>query len=100
MENLIQEQINNQQLYYLYRLQAVLTRLSRNISYKATGVNPRMLTSFNPNLYKLAAEYYQDATLWTIIAKANNLYEPLVDGLTTLIIPPKPSTGNGGLLMV
>jgi len=41
----------------------------------------------NPNLWTLAAQYYNDATQWRIIANANNLTDPQPVGIFNLIIP-------------
>lgn len=38
-------------------------------------------------LFSLAAQYYGDATMWTVIAAANNLSDPWLYGLITLTIP-------------
>lgn len=40
-----------------------------------------------------------DATQWNRIAAANGLWDPFLDGVVTLIIPPvDPNAGNGGIL--
>ncbi len=44
----------------------------------------------NPNLYVLAAHYYQDASKWTLIAKANGLLDPQPKGEFRLNIPTDP----------
>jgi nucleoid-associated protein YgaU len=51
------------------------------------------------DLYHLAAQYYGDATQWYRIAAANGLFDPLVTGPASLVIPaPAPQPANGGIL--
>jgi nucleoid-associated protein YgaU len=51
------------------------------------------------DLYRLAAQNYGDATQWYRIAAANALFDPIVPGPTTLIIPdPTTQPTNGGIL--
>lgn len=49
------------------------------------------------NLFEIAANYLQDATQWIRIAQANNLYDPVLTGVTTLIIPGVNLTLGGGV---
>jgi len=42
-------------------------------------------------LYQVAAQEYQDATLWTYLADVNQLLDPDITTEITLVIPPKPS---------
>lgn len=55
------------------------------------------ITIAGGNLFKLAAQYLQDATQWVRIAQANNLRDPVITGLTTLVIPPADPTAGGGI---
>jgi nucleoid-associated protein YgaU len=51
------------------------------------------------DLYSLAAEYYQDATAWTLIARANGLTDPLIQSDMVLSIPAyNANQVNGGIL--
>jgi nucleoid-associated protein YgaU len=57
------------------------------------------LTVAGGNLFRIAAEELGDATQWNRIAAANGLWDPFLDGVVTLIIPPvDPNAGNGGIL--
>lgn len=49
------------------------------------------------NLFEIAANYLQDATQWIRIAQANNLSDPVLNGVTTLIIPDVNLTIGGGV---
>jgi hypothetical protein len=49
------------------------------------------------NLFFLAAQYLQDATQWVRIAQANNLSDPVLQGLTTLVIPEVNLAAGGGI---
>lgn len=60
---------------------------------------PRTITVAGGNLFRIAAERLNDATQWYRIALANNLTDPMIDGVVTLTLPPPDSTGgNGGIL--
>jgi nucleoid-associated protein YgaU len=51
------------------------------------------------DLYRLAAEYYNDANAWTLIARANSLFDPLIKVDATLIIPAyNAGQANSGIL--
>jgi len=49
------------------------------------------------NLFALAAQYLQDATQWIRIAQANDLSDPVIKGVQTLIIPPVDASAGGGV---
>jgi nucleoid-associated protein YgaU len=49
------------------------------------------------NLFALAAEYLNDATQWIRIAQANQLSDPQLEGVLTLVIPPVDTTAGGGV---
>lgn len=51
------------------------------------------------DLYRLAAQYYGDATAWTLIARANGLTDPLIQTDSTLDIPAyNANQANDGIL--
>jgi nucleoid-associated protein YgaU len=51
------------------------------------------------DLYTLASQYYGDATAWTLIARANGLYDPLIATSSTLDIPAyNAGQANQGIL--
>ncbi len=54
-------------------------------------MSARSITVAGGDLFAIAAQEYGDALLWTRIAAANKLYDPLILGVATLTIPP-PST--------
>ena len=80
------------QIVTLYQIQYLTIRMSKNLSLINSATNSQKVTLINANLYGLAAEYYNDATLWTLIRDANNLNDFIATGLQTLLIPPNPST--------
>lgn len=49
------------------------------------------------NLFALAAQYLQDATQWIRIAQANNLSDPQLTGINTIVIPPVNPNAGGGI---
>lgn len=66
--------------------------LKRNLSYINGYPNAKQRTVIGGDLTRIALEEYGDATMWTLIADANGLVDPLIVGQTTLIIPPDPNT--------
>jgi hypothetical protein len=54
------------------------------------------LTVAGGNLFQLAALQLNDATQWIRIAQANNLSDPMLVGIVSLLIPdPDPNAGGG-----
>lgn len=49
----------------------------------------------NANLFALAAKYYNDATQWVVIARANGINDPFVLGQRTLVIPTNVQATGG-----
>ncbi len=49
------------------------------------------------NLFALAAQYLNDATQWIRIAQANNISDPQLTGINTIILPPVNPSAAGGL---
>jgi hypothetical protein len=55
------------------------------------------ITVAGGNLFALAAQYLNDATQWIRIAQANNLSDPVLQGICTLVIPPVNEAAGGGI---
>ena len=56
----------------------------------------RSITVVGGNLFRIAAEQLGDATQWIRIAQLNNLSDPFLVGVVTLLIPdPDPNAGGG-----
>lgn len=53
------------------------------------------ITTAGGNLYQIAQDAYGDALKWTGIAEANDLDDPELDGVNTLLIPPNPPDTGG-----
>ncbi len=49
------------------------------------------------NLFALAAQELGDATQWYRIAALNDITDPLIYGLTTLMLPGLDASASGGL---
>ena len=45
-------------------------------------------------LFHIAASFYGDARLWTRIADANGLSDPIVNGVARLVIPGASGQGR------
>lgn len=50
------------------------------------------------DLFHIAAKQLNDATQWIRIAQLNNISDPVLSGLTTLLIPDSDSTAGGGIV--
>jgi hypothetical protein len=60
-------------------------------------VSNQIITVAGGNLFALAAQYLNDATQWIRIARANNLSDPVLQGVITLVIPPVDASQGGGI---
>lgn len=49
------------------------------------------------NLFRIAAEYLDDATQWLRIAQLNGINDPMLSGVTTLLIPDLDPDSGGGI---
>ena len=58
----------------------------------------RSLTTAGGTLFHIAAAELNDATQWIRIAQANNLSDPMLSGLVTLLIPDKAPNAGGGIV--
>ncbi|MDP9055895.1 MAG: hypothetical protein M3N34_00985 [Pseudomonadota bacterium] len=75
-----------------------LARMADNLNAASgmAGGSGIVLTTGTGDLYHLAAVAYGDARAWTRIAQANQLTDPMISGVTQLVIPPAstvPATG-------
>lgn len=55
------------------------------------------VTVVGGNLYAIAAEMLGDATQWIRIAQANDIADPMLEGVVTLVIPPRDPAAGGGV---
>ena len=63
----------------------------------ASTTLPRQVIQSGGNLFALAAKLYGDATLANILAQANGISDPFLQGVTTLTIPTPDTTLSGGM---
>lgn len=95
----IQQGTDLANLDMLYRLQSIMSSyVIKNIMLTGKAEQADIVTFINPNLYRVAVQYYGDVNYWTVIANANNLTDPKVTGTVTLLIPPKPALNSGAIL--
>ncbi|HEX3399910.1 MAG TPA: hypothetical protein VHT74_06260 [Acetobacteraceae bacterium] len=57
----------------------------------------RTLTVAGDNLFRIAAEQLNDATQWIRIAELNGISDPILSGVTTLLLPAIDRTAGGGV---
>ena len=57
----------------------------------------RTLTVAGGNLFQIAAVELADATQWIRVAQLNNLADPVLAGVTTLLIPDADPSAGGGI---
>ncbi len=55
------------------------------------------MTIAGGNLFQLAATELGDATQWIRIAQLNNLSDPMLSGVVTLLIPDRNPSAGGGI---
>lgn len=55
------------------------------------------ITVAGGNLFAIAAAQLNDATQWIRIAQLNNLDDPQLSGVTTLLIPDANPQAGGGI---
>jgi hypothetical protein len=55
------------------------------------------ITIAGGNLFRVAAEYLNDATQWIRIAQLNGINDPVIHGVTTLLIPHLNPNAGGGI---
>lgn len=75
---------------------ALLGRMQTNLSQ--INSSGRVITVGGGNLFDIASKEYGDPSAWTQIAQANNLSDPALAGVSTLIIPPYNNGTSGGVL--
>ncbi len=57
----------------------------------------KIITVAGGNLFRLAAEQLGDATQWIRIAQLNNIADPMLAGVVTLLIPDVDPNAGGGI---
>ena len=57
----------------------------------------KVITVAGDNLFRIAAEQLGDATQWIRIAQLNNLSDPMLTEVNTLLIPEVDTTAGGGI---
>jgi hypothetical protein len=55
------------------------------------------MTIAGGNLFQLAAAELGDATQWIRIAQLNNLSDPMLSGVVTILIPDRNPSAGGGI---
>ena len=75
---------------------SLLGRMQTNLGQ--INSSGRIITVGGGNLFDIASKEYGDPSAWTQIAQANNLSDPTLSGVNTLIIPPYNNGASGGIL--
>ena len=57
----------------------------------------QIITVAGGNLFQIAAAELGDATQWLRIAQLNGLSDPMLSGVTTLLIPDQDPSAGGGI---
>lgn len=91
---------NNELYYKAYQTKFYMDRVLKNLNNIKNYPNVKRITVINPNLYELAAKYYNNSDQWTVIAEANGFDTPFLDGVFDISIPDNPSSSSGGVLNV
>jgi hypothetical protein len=91
-ELLIKREQDLIQLDLLYRLQNLMNAyVIKNYQLVGKADQAKIVTYSNPNLYKIAVQFYGDANYWTVIRDANGLTDFKLVGTFSLLIPPAPT---------
>lgn len=99
MTETVLDQANDMvELWQLYQMKFYLERMQRNLAIINAAPNAQIVTLVGGNLYTLASQYYGDQSQWVIIARANNLTDPQLSGVNTIIVPPWNGVDTGGIL--
>jgi len=57
----------------------------------------KTITVVGNNLFRIAAVQLNDATQWIRIAELNNLSDPMLRGVVTLLVPSTDRNAGGGI---
>jgi hypothetical protein len=57
----------------------------------------KTITVVGDNLFRIAAAQLADATQWIRIAELNNISDPMLTGVNTLLIPQIDRNAGGGI---
>jgi hypothetical protein len=57
----------------------------------------KTITVAGGNLFRVAAEQLGDATQWLRIAQLNDIDDPVLSGIVTLIVPNQSANAGGGI---
>lgn len=57
----------------------------------------KTITAAGGNLFRVAAEQLGDATQWLRIAQLNDIDDPVLSGIVTLLVPNRSSNAGGGI---
>ncbi len=82
----------------LVQLQSVTGRMGTNLSLIQGPLNSHTTTVSGTSLYKVSEQEYGDATQWGVIARANGLVDPQIQGVKTLTVPNSAGPATGGIL--
>lgn len=82
----------------LANIDSALGRLSTNLTTAKAGSSTLLVGG--ADLFHVASENYGNPMAWTVLAQANGITDPTLSGISTLVIPPKPSPASdtGGIL--
>jgi len=92
VNNLLAQADGMTRLPALYNLGSVLERVNKNVRTGQTANGVKSVTLSGGNLYQVAADNYGDARYWDSLATVNNLTDPQLTGINTIVVPTTPST--------
>lgn len=69
------------------------------VGFISASIPTRIERVSNTSLFHVAAKFFGDPTLWTVLAEANGLEDPWITEMVELKIPPNNDLqSNGGIL--
>lgn len=87
VNNLLKQADAATRLPVLYQTQDLLGRLSKNVQSGQASNGSQTLIQAGGTLYQVSAKQYNDASQWTKIAAINNLSDPYMTGVNTIVVP-------------
>jgi len=81
------------QLPLLLNLQSTAGRMGMNLGAAASG---KSVVTAGGDLFTMASKAYGDIAAWTTLARANNLTDPQLSGVQTIVVP-RVADSTGGV---
>ena len=58
----------------------------------------RQITVSDTTLFHIAAQHFNDATMWIYLAELNRIHDPLIRGMAVIALPNTSGLKGGGIV--